>query len=175
MILNLIPPVSIWGDEVSPTLKMVPSIGSPLFNDIHLNPEPDLTLTLNYAIDYIPWLPHQNHSFPPIYITVLTPILISVTSRLFMRYFLCFYAQYFQSLIVLTHREYVSIFPNAMISWGHWIWLLSCEMPFGSYSLWPGFTCILHLFLIPFSTCGVQWDVLFIIGIVTSCSRLVLN
>ena len=54
MILTLIPPVSIWGDEVSPTLEMVPPIGSLSFNNIHLNPEPDLTLTPNYAIDYIP-------------------------------------------------------------------------------------------------------------------------
>ena len=53
MILNLIPPVSIWGDEVSPTLEMVPPIGSPLFNDIHLNPEPDFPSTPNYASDYI--------------------------------------------------------------------------------------------------------------------------
>ena len=53
MRLNLIPLVSIWGDEVSPTLEMVPPIASPLFNDIHLNPKPDLPLTPNYAIGYI--------------------------------------------------------------------------------------------------------------------------
>ena len=75
MILTLIPPVSIWGDEVSLTLEMVPPIGSLRLNNIHLNPEPDLPLTPNYASDYIPRSPDQNHSFPPIDITVLTPIL----------------------------------------------------------------------------------------------------
>ena len=72
---TLIPPVSIWVNEVSPTLEMVPPIASPLFNGIHLNPEPDLPLTSNYAIDYIPQSPNWNHSLPPIDITVLTPII----------------------------------------------------------------------------------------------------
>ena len=75
MILTLIPPISIWGGEFSSTLETVPPISSPLFNDIHLKHEPDLPLTPNYAIDYIPRSPDQNHSFPPIDITVLTLIL----------------------------------------------------------------------------------------------------
>ena len=54
MILTLILMVSIWGDEVSPTLETVTPIASPLANGIHLNPEPDLPLTPNYDIDYIP-------------------------------------------------------------------------------------------------------------------------
>ena len=58
MSLTFIPPVSSWGYEVSPTLETAPPIGSPSFNEIHLNPEPDPPLTPNSASDYIPRVPN---------------------------------------------------------------------------------------------------------------------
>ena len=48
------------------------------------------------------------------------------------------------------------IFP-CTTSQDHWTWTLSPEIQFEPYYLWPVLTCSLHLFLIPFSTCGVQW------------------
>ena len=68
------PGFNMWGWGQSHPWT-VPPIASPLFNGIHLNPEPDLPLTLKYAIDYIPRYPDQNHFFPPIDITVLMPII----------------------------------------------------------------------------------------------------
>ena len=44
-----------------------------------------------------------------------------------------------------------------MMSQRHWTWPLSRAILFESYSLWPGLTHSLHLFLRPFSTYGVQW------------------
>ena len=82
----------------------------------------------------------------------------SVTSRLFMRYFLYFHAQTFLIYTSTYSPGICLIFYHAMMSRGNWTWPLSHKIPFGSYSLWPWFTRRLHLFLGSFSTCGVQWD-----------------
>ena len=75
MSLTLIPPFSIWGDKIIPTLETAPPIGYHPFNAIHLNPQPDLPLTPNSASDCLPRAPSRNYSFPPIDTTVLMPIL----------------------------------------------------------------------------------------------------
>ena len=75
MILTLIPPVSSWGYEVISTPETARTIGSSLFNGIHLDPQPDLPLMPKYACDCLTQAPNQNHSSPPIYITVFTSIL----------------------------------------------------------------------------------------------------
>ena len=43
------------------------------------------------------------------------------------------------------------------MSQGHLTLPLSHEIPFDTYSLLPGSNRSLHIFLIPFSICGVQW------------------
>ena len=74
MGLTSTPPVSIWGYEFWPSLKTTTLIVPPPFNYIHLNHQPDITLTPNYSSNCLPWAPNQNHSIPPISMTVLTTI-----------------------------------------------------------------------------------------------------
>ena len=77
MVLTLIPPLSIWEDEVIPTLELYPPIGSPPWNKKHLNSQPDNPLTPKYYIDFLPWVPNHNHSFTLIYMTFdVNPVLV---------------------------------------------------------------------------------------------------
>ena len=135
MNLNLIPLVSIWGDEVSPTLEKDPLIPPPPFNDTHLNPQPDLPLMLNYSSNCLPWELNINHYLPPIDITVWCQSRPGLTSQCFMRLFPCFPAKkYFKSLTVHTYWKYVS---NLM-----------CNYVTGSLDMIP-FTCNTIRVLLP--------------------------
>ena len=67
--LTSISPLLGWINEVGPTLKSSPPIGSPHWNVIHLNPQLDLPLTSKSAIDCLLRAPNWNHSFPPVDIT----------------------------------------------------------------------------------------------------------
>ena len=156
MSLNLIPPVSSWGDEVSTTLKLAPPIGSPPLNDIYLNPKPDIPLTPKYKIDCLPKGANQNHSFPPICITILTSIPSWSDLTNFIRSFPCFFAQQFLVPDNIYSPGICFKFSRATMSRGHWTWPFSRAIPFETYSVYTGFTHSLHLFLSPFSTCVVR-------------------
>ena len=54
MSLTLIPCVSLWWDDVSPTLTLDPTICSSTFNIIHLNPLIDLPLMPKYSSYFLP-------------------------------------------------------------------------------------------------------------------------
>ena len=112
MILNLTPPVSIWGDEVSPTLEKAPLIGSPTFNGSPLNPQPDINLTSKYFFQWLlspraqskPFLLYHWHHCSEVNPTLVWPHdLLWGPSHVFMH-------NVFKYLIVRTHQEYVSDF-----------------------------------------------------------------
>ena len=112
MKLTFIPLVSSWWYEVSPTLSMSTPIGSSTFNDSHLNSQPDLTLMPNSASDCLLQAPNLNHYFPPIYITVFTPIPSWYELPTFyeiLPVFAC--TTIFWFLTVRNRQEYVSSFP----------------------------------------------------------------
>ena len=97
-----------WGQSHPETS---PLIGSPPFKYAHLNQWPDIPLAKNIASYCLPQEPNQNHSIPPIDITVLTPIpswsgLPNFYEVIPM--FMCITV--FRSLTVRTLQEYVSIF-----------------------------------------------------------------
>ena len=74
-----------------------------------------------------------------------------------MRSFLCFHAQQY-SIPNSTYSLVICLeFSRATMSQGHWTLPLSFAIPFNNYYLWPGLTNSLHLFMSPFSTCGVRW------------------
>ena len=73
MILNSTPWCQYGGGEVGYTLKMDPSIGSCLFNDLYISPPTDIPLTPNSASDCLPQVSNRNHFFPPIEINIFTP------------------------------------------------------------------------------------------------------
>ena len=74
MSVTLITLVSRYEYEASTTFETDPLIGFHPFKDCHLNPQPDLPLAPNSVSNCLSWAPYENHFFPPIDITVLTPI-----------------------------------------------------------------------------------------------------
>ena len=152
--VTLTPTVSIWGDEVSPTLELAPKIDPP-FNAIHLNPQPDFILKPNYSRDCLHQAPNQNHYLPPIDITFdINPVLVLPQFFLWLPSHVFVHNNFNPLQYVITRNiSRISPWNNAT---GSLNLTLLCEIPFNPYCLWTGFTHSLHLFIIPFSTCGVQ-------------------
>ena len=116
MVLTSTPPASIWGDEVSLTLELAPSIVSPPFNIIHLNPKPYLLLTPKFAKYFFPQALNQKKSLPPIDIIFDVNNILVWPHKLLWGPSLVFLHQPFLSIRVCTYLDYVSIFPT---QWYH--------------------------------------------------------
>ena len=150
------------GDEASPTLEPAPTIGYPPFNFSQFL-QTDLPVAHNSSSDFLHQDPNQNHYLTPIDTTVLTPILyksILTTFNEALPMFSC--TTIFELLTVrilnITYSLGICIeLSHATMSQGRQTLPLSGVIPFKFYSLWPGFTCSVNLFLRPFSTYGVWW------------------
>ena len=146
MVLTSTSQVSIWGDEVSPTLELTPLIGSPSFIISHLNPQQYLPLKPKSVKDFLPQLINQTHSLPPIDITFYVNNILVWHHKLLWGHSYVFLHKNFLFITERTHKDSVSNFP---VQWCHRVIeadpfnlqshlrIISCEQ--GSFTVYNSF------------------------------------